>query len=138
MPGMTTRPSASTVCLAPERRPMSVITPSLMPTSARRRGSPLPSTTVPPLMNVSKDITQPPAPGVWSWLPLHPADVLELGVRVERPAPAVAADPGELVAAEGRVGVERAAVHLHRPRADRARDADAAVAIARPDVAVEP
>src|SRR5438552_16279878 len=129
MPGMTTSPVASIVWRAPERRPMSVIPPSLMPMSARRRGRPLPSTTVPPLMIVSKLIGSSSR---------HPADVLELGVRLERPAAAVAADSRELVAAERCVGVERAAVHLHGARAHPACHAQAAVPIARPDVAVKP
>src|SRR6266403_4907430 len=122
MPGMTTSPSASIVFRAPESLPMSVITPSLMPTSALRRGSPLPSTTVPPLMIVSKliDILRSRSCAA----PLHgPADVLELAVAAERPAAAVAAEAGQLVAAKGRVGVERGAVHLHRAGADRPRDA---------------
>src|SRR2546426_6395212 len=128
MPGMTTRPSASSVLRAPESRPMSVISPSLMPTSARRMGSPAPSTTVPPLMIRSKLMRVPSR---------RPPDVLELAVGRERPAPAVAADTGALVAAEGCVGVERAAVHLHRPGAERARHPQRALGVARPHVAVE-
>src|SRR2546422_5329257 len=128
MPGMTTRPSASSVLRAPESRPMSVISPSLMPTSARRMGSPAPSTTVPPLMIRSKLMRLPSR---------RPPDVLELAVGCERPAPAVAADAGALVAAEGRVGVELAAVHLHRPGAERARHPQRALGVARPQVAVE-
>src|ERR1043166_9361577 len=136
IPGMTTSPSASIVFRAPESRPMSVITPSLMPTSALRRGSPLPSTTVPPLMIVSKLI------GILrsrSWAaPFHgPADVLELAVAAERPAAAVTAEPRELVAPEGGVGVEWGAVHLHGAGADRPRDAEPALRVAGPDVAVE-
>src|SRR5256885_5934449 len=128
MPGMTTRPSASSVLRAPESRPMSVISPSLMPTSARRMGSPAPSTPVPPLMIRSK-LMRVPSRG--------PPDVLELAVGRGRPAPAVAADTGALVAAEGCVGVERAAVHLHRPGAERARHPQRALGVARPHVAVE-
>src|SRR5437762_9803772 len=128
MPGMITRPSPSRVFRAPESRPMSVISPSLMPTSARRMGSPAPSTTVPPLMIRSKLMRLPSR---------RPPDVLELAVGRERPAPAVAADAGALVAAEGRVGVERAAVHLHRPGAERARHPQRALGVARPHVAVE-
>src|SRR6266852_1345640 len=129
MPGITTSPSASMVRCAPERRPTSVTRPSLMPTSARRRGSPEPSTTVPPLMIRSKLMGVPSR---------RPADVLELAVRPERPAPAVAADARALVTAEGRVGVERAAVHLHGPGAQRARHPQGARVVARPHVAVEP
>src|SRR2546426_4604938 len=128
MPGMTTRPSASSVLRAPESRPMSVISPSLMPTSARRMGSPAPSTTVPPLMIRSKLMRVPSR---------RPPDVLELAVGRERPAPAVAPDAGALVAAEGCVGVERAAVHLHRPGAERARHPQRALGVACPQVAVE-
>src|SRR5256885_12668096 len=128
MPGMTTRPSASSVLRAPESRPMSVISPSLMPTSARRMGSPAPSTPVPPLMIRSK-LMRVPSRG--------PPDVLELAVGRGRPAPAVAADTGALVAAEGCVGVERAAVHLHRPGAERARHPQRALGVACPQVAVE-
>src|SRR6516165_4641358 len=111
MPGMTTRPSASIVRLAPDSRPMSVIMPPRMPTSALRCGRPEPSTTVPPLMIVSNAMLRSSC---------RPADVLELAVRGERPAPAVAADAALLVAAERRVGVHRAAVDLHRARADAA------------------
>src|SRR5439155_734538 len=128
MPGMTTRPSPSRVFRAPESRPMSVISPSLMPTSARRMGSPAPSTTVPPLMIRSKLMRLPSR---------RPPDVLELAVGRERPAPAVAADAGALVAAEGCVGVERAAVHLHRPGAQRARHPERTLGVARPHVTVE-
>src|SRR6185369_16130849 len=98
MPGMTTSPSASIVSLAPESRPMSVMTPSLMPTSATRFGSPEPSTTVPFLMIVSK---------------LMPSTRC-ISVRCTRRA-------------------RRA----RRPGAERARDAEPARAVARPDVAVE-
>src|SRR5207237_8095223 len=130
MPGMTTRPSASIVFRAPESRPTSVITPSLMPTSARRRGRPDPSTTVPPLMIVSN--------AMGSSASRREADVLGLAVALERPAAAVAADAGALVAAERCVGVDRAAaVHLHRPGAQRARHADGALRVAGPHVAVE-
>src|SRR5438552_14254673 len=91
-------------------------------------GSPAPSTSVPPLMIRSKLMR----------LPLRrPPDVLELAVRRERPAPAVAADAGALVAAEGRVGIERAAVHLHRPAAERARHPQRTLGVAGPHVAVE-
>src|SRR5262249_26294712 len=67
------------------------------------------------------------------------ADVLRLAVALERPAAAVASHPGALVAAEGSVRVDRAAaVHLHRPGAQRARDADGTLRVAGPHVAVEP
>src|SRR3954447_3418124 len=49
-PGVTSAPSASIVSRAsPVTCPTSVITPSVMATSAVRAGAPLPSTTVPPL-----------------------------------------------------------------------------------------
>src|SRR6185295_7545132 len=67
----------------------------------------------------------------------RPADVFELAVRAERPAAAVAADARALVAPERRVRVHGAAVHLHRPGANAARDAEAARRVTRPDVAVE-
>src|SRR5439155_679987 len=133
MPGMTTRPSASTVRRAPERRPMSVTRPSRMPTSARRMGRPEPSTTVPPLMMVSNAVID-----ILRSRSCHPPDVLELAVRPERPLAADTADTGELVAAERGVGVERAAVDLHRPGPHGARDAQPAGGVAGPDVAVEP
>src|SRR5207253_10206851 len=132
MPGMTTRPSASIVRRAPERRPMSVTRPSRMPTSARRMGRPEPSTTVPPLMIVSNLIS------ILRSRSCCPPDVLELAVGPERPAAADAPDARELVAAERRVGVRRAAVDLHRPGAHGARDAEPALGVAGPDVAVEP
>src|SRR5579862_435515 len=130
MPGMTMRPSASIVRRAPESRPTSVMQPSLMPTSARRRGRPEPSTTVPPLMIVSN--------AMGSSTSDREADVLRLAVALERPAAAVATHPGALVAAERRFGVDHAAaVHLHGPGAQRARDAAGALEVAAPDVAVE-
>src|SRR5260221_10584236 len=53
-PGATTRPPASMVFLAGARmRPISVILPAVMPTSAERAGAPGPSTTLPPLMRRS-------------------------------------------------------------------------------------
>src|SRR5260221_11998171 len=53
-PGATTRPPASMVFLAGARmRPISVILPAVMPTSAERAGAPVPSTTLPPLMRRS-------------------------------------------------------------------------------------
>src|SRR5258708_35054763 len=53
-PGATTRPPASMVFLAGGRmRPISVILPAVMPTSAERAGAPVPSTTLPPLMRRS-------------------------------------------------------------------------------------
>src|SRR5258708_37805868 len=53
-PGETTRPPASMVFLAGARmRPISVILPAVMPTSAERAGAPVPSTTLPPLMRRS-------------------------------------------------------------------------------------
>src|SRR5437899_8088867 len=133
MPGMTTRPSASMVRRAPERRPMSVTRPSRMPTSARRIGSPEPSTTVPPLTMMSNviDILRSRS---WS----RPPDVLELAVGAEGPLAPDAADARELVAAERRVGIQRAAVDLHRPRAHGVRDAQPARRVAGPHVAVEP
>src|SRR5262245_43039120 len=139
IPGITTRPSASIVRFAPESRPMSVIMPSRMPTSAIRRGSPEPSTTVPPLMIVSSAI-RPSIRSIRWWRALpsrRPSDVFELAVGPERPAAAVAADTGALVAAEGGVGVHRAAVDLHGAGAERARDAHAARRVAGPHVAVE-
>src|SRR5262245_15433422 len=136
MPGMTTSPSASIVCCAPESRPTSVIIPSRMPTSAMRRGSPVPSTTVPPLMIVSNI-----RPSILRWpfaMPSRrPSDVLELAVGPDRPAATVAADAGLLVATEGRFGVGRAAVDLHGPGTERTRHAHAARGVAAPDVAVE-
>src|SRR6478752_5835948 len=60
-PGVTSRPSASTVRSAePSTRPTSVITPSRTPTSAVRAGAPVPSTTVPPRITRSwSDISAP-------------------------------------------------------------------------------
>src|SRR5437867_4602735 len=133
MPGMTTRPSASTVRRAPERRPMSVTRPSRMPTSARRMGRPEPSTTVPPLMMVSNALID-----ILRSRSRRPPDVLELAVGPERPVATDAADTGELVAAERGVGVERAAVDLDRAGPHGARDAQPARGVAGPDVAVEP
>src|SRR5258708_38784322 len=50
-PGETTRPLASMVFFDGARmRPISVILPAVMPTSAERAGAPVPSTTLPPLM----------------------------------------------------------------------------------------
>src|SRR5947207_4282595 len=132
MPGMTTRPSASIVRRAPERRPMSVTRPSRMPTSARRMGRPEPSTTIPPLTMVSNIID------ILRSRSRDPPDVLELAVGAEGPLAADAADARELVAAERRVGIQRAAVDLHRPRAHGVRDAQPARRVAGPHVAVEP
>src|SRR3989442_5905226 len=126
MPGITTKPSASIVRRAPERRPMSVTRPSRMPTSARRMGRPEPSTTVPPLMMVSKVID------ILRSRSCRPPDVLELAVGPERPVAADAADTGELVAAERGVGVERAAVDLDRAGPHGARDAQPAGGVAGP------
>src|SRR5690242_2699211 len=53
-PGVTSAPSASTVSRArPSTAPTSVITPSVIATSAVRAGAPVPSTTEPPLMRRS-------------------------------------------------------------------------------------
>src|SRR5258707_3347865 len=53
-PGATTRPPASMVFLAGARmRPISVILPAVMPTSAEGAGAPVTSTTLPPLMRRS-------------------------------------------------------------------------------------
>src|SRR5262245_20999171 len=58
-PGATTCPSASMTSSA--SRPMSPIAaifPSRIPTSARRRGAPVPSTTSPPSIRTSKSLTR--------------------------------------------------------------------------------
>src|SRR2546423_7149628 len=56
-PGATTRPSASSTWRAPSRmRPMEAIRPSWTATSARKRGRPEPSITVPFLITRSYDI----------------------------------------------------------------------------------
>src|SRR6516225_4822168 len=53
-PGVTSAPSASTFSRANSlTRPTSVTTPSVIATSAVRPGAPVPSTTVPPLINRS-------------------------------------------------------------------------------------
>lgn len=55
-PGATYNPVASTsvVARAPDRSPTRVIVSPVMPTSARCRGAPVPSNTVPPRMTTSK------------------------------------------------------------------------------------
>src|SRR4051794_35740912 len=54
MPGATTRPPASMVSAASSLiSPTATIRPSRTPTSARRPGEPVPSTTVPPLITQS-------------------------------------------------------------------------------------
>src|SRR6478672_1004168 len=60
-PGVTRRPSASTVRTAvPSTRPTSVITPRCTATSAVRAGTPVPSTTVPPRITRSwSDMSAP-------------------------------------------------------------------------------
>src|SRR6266550_1975322 len=54
MPGATTRPAASIVSRASSvTAPTATIRPARTPTSARRPGAPVPSTTVPPLITQS-------------------------------------------------------------------------------------
>src|SRR6266851_3943912 len=53
-PGATTRPAASITVAAPSvTRPISAILPPVMATSARRAGAPVPSTSMPFLINRS-------------------------------------------------------------------------------------
>src|SRR5664280_245707 len=61
-PGVTSRPSASTVRVAssPRWSPTPVIRPSLTVMSAVRAGAPVPSTTVPPWMTRSCMVVSPP------------------------------------------------------------------------------
>src|SRR4051812_36129436 len=62
-PGLTSRPSASTVrAAAPRSRPTAVMRPSVMATSAVWPAAPVPSTTVPPLITTS--CTRSPKPNV--------------------------------------------------------------------------
>src|SRR4051795_4922270 len=56
-PGATTQPDASSSCSPRRSGPISRMTPSVTATSATRPGAPLPSTTVPPRMTISADIT---------------------------------------------------------------------------------
>src|SRR5215510_3437345 len=60
-PGATMRPVASSTraALLPGRRPILAILPFLSPTSARYRGTRVPSTIVPPLISVSNSAIQP-------------------------------------------------------------------------------
>src|SRR4051794_25498287 len=61
-PGVTSRPSASTVRTAvPPTRPTSVTTPPCTATSAVRPGAPVPSTTVPPRITRSWSDTSTPS-----------------------------------------------------------------------------
>src|SRR5947208_6433405 len=54
MPGATTRPAASIVSRASSvTSPTATMRPARIPTSARRPGAPVPSTTVPPLITQS-------------------------------------------------------------------------------------
>src|SRR6185312_13958872 len=67
-PGVMTLPVASTVCAASSVIvPMATMRPSFTPTSARRRGEPVPSTTVPPVSSRSSMATSAHSP--WLWLP---------------------------------------------------------------------
>ena len=53
--------------VAPPSDPMRAIRPSLMPTSPRNHGEPLPSTMRPPVMMTSKAVCAPPCRAAAGW-----------------------------------------------------------------------
>src|SRR5262245_6205479 len=130
-PGATRRPEASISRAPVTRGPISVMRPSEMPTSARRAGAPLPSTSVPPRTAISCPMAPPlRAERVGDGKRLDPAD----HARVEAPGLARALD-----ALEPPREVAEGGLHLHarqvRPEAEVLAHAEGEVAVrVAPDV----
>src|SRR3954471_11231984 len=162
IPGATTRPSASSSrAPRPSTKPTSAILPLLTATSARRRGSPVPSTTTPLRITRSWSATAGQTRTRSSFQQelatfvhrLHgrtsrctsvapgsagPDDALELGVGVQAERAAVAADAGLLEPAERGLVVALRGVDADVARPQLLRHPHGPRRVRREDVVVQP
>src|SRR5487761_1331891 len=142
MPGATCNPSASITCSASSRatNPMLAMRPSLTAMSPRRLASPLPSTTMPPMMARSYLLIalffQPGGAGA-TGDSTGPHDGLQLGVRLQAVVAAVAADTRHLESAKRRLVVALGRVDADVPRTQSFGDTESPGGVAGEDVVVE-